>query len=143
VSKGVRVRAVDGKDAATAALLQHLQLLCLDADKPLKSNTGYWWIAYDGALPVGFCGLIRSRHFSDCGYLSRSGVIESHRGNGLQKRMIQIRQRKAKKLGWNWLISDTRDNIPSSNSLISMGFKMYTPSNPWGVSDTLYWRKKI
>jgi len=141
--KGVRVRAVNGKDAATAALLQHLQLVCLDADKPLKTTVGFWWIAYQGTLPVGFCAMSRSRHWIDAGYLSRSGVIPSHRGNGLQKRLIQVRQRKAKLLGWNWLISDTRDNQPSSNSLINMGFKLYTPSNPWGFSDTLYWRKKI
>ena len=48
-----------------------------------------------------------------------------------------------RKLGYNWVITDTTDNLPSSNSLISKGYKMFYPSNPWGNSNSIYWRKKL
>ena len=50
---------------------------------------------------------------------------------------------KARRLGWNWLITDTYDNPASSNSLISCGFKLYDPNVPWGTKGALYWRKKL
>lgn len=41
------------------------------------------------------------------------------------------------------MISDTTDNFPSANSLISKGYKLYAPSKPWAYEITLYWRKKL
>jgi hypothetical protein len=41
------------------------------------------------------------------------------------------------------LITDTYLNPASSNSLISCGFRLFEPSNPWGARGTLYWRKKL
>jgi hypothetical protein len=46
-------------------------------------------------------------------------------------------------LGWNWLITDTTDNFPSANSLISCGYKLFEPTIPWGGKLTLYWRKHL
>jgi len=125
------------------ATLTHLQKKCLPHDEPYDISKGWWWIAYDENKPVAFAGLVRSSSWSDCGYLCRAGVLASHRGKGLQKKLIRIRTKKAKKLGYKWLISDTRDNHPSANSLASLGFKMFTPTNPWGYNDTLYWRKRL
>ena len=53
--------------------------------------------------------------------LCRSGVIKSFRGKGIQKKLIRSRERFSRTLGWKWLITDTTDNPPSSNSLISCG----------------------
>jgi hypothetical protein len=50
---------------------------------------------------------------------------------------------QAKKLGWNWLITDTHDNAPSSNNLIATGFRLYNPTCPWAFKDSLYWRKRL
>jgi hypothetical protein len=139
----VRVQAVDGKNKAIAGLLQYLQLTILPSDEPLPTDVGYWWIAYEGELAVAFASLKRTIQWSDAGYLSRSGVLISHRGQGLQKRLLQVRQRKAKSLGWKWLVTDTLLNPPSANSLISRGFRMFDPTNPWGIEATTYWRKEI
>ena len=139
----VRIVAVNGKSPATAALIQHLQLVCLPIDKPIKSDKGLWWIAYQGELAVAFAAMSPSSSWRDTGYLSRSGVLPSHRGNGLQKRLVRVRERKARALGWKWLITDTRCNPPSSNSLIAMGFRLFEPTRPWGHTDALYWRKSL
>jgi hypothetical protein len=43
----------------------------------------------------------------------------------------------------NWAITDTTDNVVSANSLISEGFKMFDPTEPWAHSTSLYWRKPL
>jgi len=94
-------------------------------------------------VDCGFAGLVYSSRWSDCGYLVRCGVLPSHRGFGLQKKFIRVRIRQAKALGLNWLITSTYDNPASANSLISCGFKMFNPTNPWMAKHTSYWRLKL
>lgn len=140
----IRICAVDARDEKIAALLRYLQLDTLRNDEPFDAPGSYWWIAYEGELPVAFAGLILSTSWFDCGYLCRSGVIKSHRGKGLQKRLIRVRERKARSLGWNWLITDTASwNAASANSLISCGYKLFVPTKPWGIAGAVYWRKKL
>jgi GNAT superfamily N-acetyltransferase len=137
------VRRVDGSQETSAALLRWLQLETLPGDDPLPTNIGWWWILYHLHQPVGFCGLRRSAQWFDTGYLCRAGVLKQFRGKGLQKRLIRVRARHAKRLKMNWLITDTYNNPQSANSIIGCGFKMFTPSNPWGAEETCYWRKKL
>jgi GNAT superfamily N-acetyltransferase len=76
--------------------------------------------------------------------MCRAGVVRSHRGKGLQKRLIRVRERKAREHGWKWLITDTASyNVASSNNLAACGFKLFRPSRPWGHDDGLYWRKAL
>ncbi len=76
-------------------------------------------------------------------YLCRSGVVPEHRGKGLQKRLIRVRETYARNMAMNWVISDTTCNPPSANSLIACGFKLYEPAQPWGNRSTIYWRKRL
>lgn len=140
----IRVKRVDPAKPATAALLQWLQLEVLPADAPMPTDEGYWWVAYADDTPVGFAGLRSSSQFANCGYLCRAGVLPKMRGRGVQKRMIQARVNYARRLGWQWLLTDTANhNSPSANALIACGFRLYTPSAPWGLPGANYWRKKI
>lgn len=136
----ISIRNVDPSKAAIATTLKYLQKKCLPYDEPYDTAQGWWWIAYDEGKPVGFAGLVRAISWFDCGYFCRAGVLSNYRGQGIQKALIQARLRKAKKVGYRWVITDTRDNNPSANSLISQGFKIYSPTKPWGYDDTLYWR---
>lgn len=138
---GIVIRAVSGV-AAKAQLLE-LQLAILPCDKPAPTHVGWWWIVYDGPLPVGFCGLYQSVKWRDAGYLCRSGVMPEYRGRGLQKRLIRLRERKAREAGMTWLVTDTYENPPSSNSLIACGYKTYQPETPWGADGVTYWRKSL
>jgi GNAT superfamily N-acetyltransferase len=138
------IKKVDIRNAAHQSAILFLQRKTLPEDVPYKPDHGHWWIAYDeSGKPVGFGGLVRSIQFSDTGYLCRAGVLGGYTGHGLQKRLIEVRLRKAKELGWNWLITDTTDNPASSNSLINCGFKLYEPSSPWAFKNSLYWKRKI
>lgn len=135
------IREVDGFDDETMDILTDLHRATLP-DAPLADFAdGDWWIAYDGKKPVGFAGLQASKRFTETGYLVRAGVLPEARGAGLQKRLIRVRTRRAKVLGYVACISDTTDAPASANSLIACGFKVYVPSKPWAFNNTIYWRK--
>lgn len=105
---------------------------------------GHWWVVYQWTIPVGFCGMIQSYSWTDAGYLIRVGVLPLARGQGLQKKLIRLREKKARSLGWAWMISDTiYQNTPSNNSLISCGYRMFEPDQPWALDDSIYWKKEL
>jgi GNAT superfamily N-acetyltransferase len=140
----IKIKKVDTRKPDIQSLLLYLQKKCLPVDTPYDTSKGHWWIAYtEEGKPVGFAGLVRSLSWYDCGYLCRAGVLYEFRGKGIQKRMVKVRIAKAKKLGWNWAITDTTANPPSSNSLINQGFKLYEPTKPWAYKHSLYWRKRL
>ena len=115
--------------------LSTLQRTCLPYDYPYDTTTS--------GSAVAFAGLVRSSRWSDSGYLCRAGVVPSSRKQGIQKKLIRVRIKKAKVLKMKWLVTDTYDNPASSNNLISCGFKLFNPSGPWGAEGTLYWRLKL
>jgi GNAT superfamily N-acetyltransferase len=125
------------------ALVALLQAEVLPDDAVFPTERGWWWLVMDGGDPVAFGGMVPSCQFSDCMYLCRSGVLPSHRGRGLQKRLIRIRAKHAKRLGAAWLVTDTCDNPISANALIYCGFRLYNPSKPWGLKRSLYWKKAL
>lgn len=137
----VRIDPISNKGLADE--IKHIHLICLPDDDVLEPDEGYWWGVYYGASLAGFCAMRRSSRWSDTGYLWRSAVLHEHRGNGLQKRMIGVRERFARQLGWAYMLSDTNDNPASANSLIACKYKMYNPSAPYGVDTTCYWIKKL
>jgi len=138
----IKVRKIDGEDYADDLRDMHLTCFTMNETMPDAAD-GQWWIAFDDDAPVGFAHLLQSKQYSNVGYLSRSGVLPTHRGNGLQKRFIRARITQARRNGWKWLRTDTRANPASSNSLISCGFRLFEPTNPWSFSDSLYFTLKL
>lgn len=138
------IKKADLRNPSTVTLLCYLQKKILPSDTIFRPDRGHWWIAYaEDGKPVAFAGLVRSARWTDTGYLCRAGVLDEYTGNGLQKRLILARIKQARKLGWNWLISDTTNNPPSANSLINAGFKIYKPGSPWSFRNAIYWRYKV
>ena len=138
------VKKVDIRNPAIQNLLLFLQRQILPEDAPYEPTRGHWWVAYAACgKPVAFAGLVRSTKWTDTGYLCRAGVMDNFTGNGLQLRLIKARLTQAKRLGWNWCITDTTNNPASSNSLINAGFKIYTPANKWSFRNAIYWKYKV
>lgn len=135
----VKIRKVDGDDADLDML--HRETFEFPIEPLLSIELGTWWLGYDGEHPIAFCSLHPSQRFGNAGYFSRAGVLPSHRGFGLQKRLIRVRLREAKRLGYNVVYSDTTDNPASANSLIRCGFHTYSPASPYSYSTSIYWRK--
>ena len=125
------------------SLLKRLHVDTFPADDFPRFTSGWWWVARQGEVAVAFCGVQPSAHWGDCVYLVRAGVMPSHRGLGLQKRLIKVRERFARQMGASWSITYTYRNPASSNSLIRCGYRIYEPASPWGPAGSIYWRKPL
>jgi GNAT superfamily N-acetyltransferase len=141
----VRVRPVDGSDIEIAEQIHAMHMACFSYDIEQRSlDHGHWWVGYEDDEPVCFAGLWPSKIWPDkAGYLVRAAVMPEWRGIGLQRRLVRVRERKARSLRMSFLVSDTCDNPPSSNNLISCGFRMFEPPKRWAVDGSCYWRKDI
>lgn len=140
----MKIKKVNTDRPDVLATLAFLHSACLPSDEYPDFSNGWWWIAYDEhGTPVAFAGLYPSVRWSKTGYLCRAGVVEAARGKGIQKKLIKVRIRYAKKIGYDWLVSDTRRNPASSNALIACGFRLYEPKMPWGFRNSLYFRLKL
>lgn len=135
------VRILRCRDQVT---LIRLQQECLPNDDPLDPSKGDWWVGWKGGDPVAFACLKPTRGDPATGYLARAGVLPSARGQGLQKRLVKVREKRARELGMTHVVTDTANyNVASSNSLIACGYRLYRPSYVWGFPDGNYWRKEL
>lgn len=137
-----KIREVDGGD--NADILADLHKTCFeDAADQANYENGFWWLAYYEKEPIAFAGITPSDLGHNIGYLKRVGVLPEHRGSGLQKRLIRVREAKAKRNGWYRIVTDCTDNPASANSLFKAGYKMFAPTYPWAFENSLYWTKTI
>jgi GNAT superfamily N-acetyltransferase len=134
---------VDGTDEKIKAILIWLQLETLPADPVVEPTIGRWWIGYLGCNPVAFAGMTAVELWPKTGYISRVGVLSDYRGQGLQKRLLAVCERKARAIGWKQLISTTYRNPPSANSFVARQYRIYEPQIRWGAEDTIYWIKYL
>lgn len=133
-------------------LLKELHDVCFSDEAPMPNfSNDWWWIAWDKSFgAAAFAGLSRTlRDPSEMGYLKRVGVLPDWRGLGLQLRLIRVRERKARKEGMTFLITDTTEGTvkgsadATRNNLIEAGYKIFTPPNPWAFKDSIYWIKSL
>ena len=140
------IREVDATDPAIAQVLHDFNALEPRYFPPLSHkhfSEGYWWIVYHCSEAVAMCGLVPNIPFEWCGYLKRCYVVPEHRGNGLQERLIGIRELKAKDLGWEMLVTDCHhDNKASYNSLCRKGYSITHPEQPWSAN-SIYFAKRL
>lgn len=137
-------RQVDSDDEEIVELLTELHLLTFGPDCPISDfDYGTWWIGTDGREAMSFCGLTQSTYHPSYAYLKRVGVLPGHRGQGLQRRMITMREKRARLLGFTHCITDTTDNPASANSLIAAGYRMFEPEEGWSFPTALYWKKEL
>ncbi|MBR0741487.1 GNAT family N-acetyltransferase [Bradyrhizobium liaoningense] len=139
-----RIRTVDADDDATAEILGDLhRLTFLDGAAMPQFGLGAWWLAYHDDDAVAFAGVVPSTHARNSGYFCRVGVLQRHRGRGLQLRLMRAVEARGRRLGWSSIVSDTTDNPASANNFIEAGYRLYEPEAPWAWSHTLYWRKRL
>jgi len=116
-------------------------------DRPTTFIGMAWWVAFavvDGVeQPVGCASMCHSMYEEGSFYLARAFVEADHRGQGLQRKLIQARVARAKELKGTHVSSDTYDNPPSTNNLIACGFRAYRPASQWRGEGTMYWRLKL
>jgi GNAT superfamily N-acetyltransferase len=130
-------------------VLERLDRACFDGDPPPNWERAWWWVAWSRGAPVAFAGLApitpgaaNGRH--GVGYLCRAGVVPAARGQGLQRRMIRVREAAARRAGMRELITYTsRENTKSANNLIACGYRLYTPPEEWGLEGAFYFCRRL
>jgi GNAT superfamily N-acetyltransferase len=138
------IRQVDGSDEDVMETLADIhRLTFFDSASLPRFDHGHWWLAYSDTMAVGFAGVIPSTYAHNAGYFCRVGVLERHQGEGLQLRLMRTMELQARRNGWESVVSDTTDNVPSANNFIRAGYRLYKPLVPWAWPHTLYWRKFI
>jgi hypothetical protein len=99
-----------------------------------------WWVMLDEGEIVAYCGSIYSKGIC---IFNRAWVKKSHRGQGIQRRMIKTRLKAASTFCHIAITYTTLDNFPSANNLIDCGFRLYLPEYSYGGSDKLYFQKLL
>lgn len=120
----------------------HEDIFPLDEMVNIVEGKTHCWIVWLNGDAVGFCAM--DLLSSNIAYFSRAGLSYKVRGKGLQKRLISVRERFAKKQGYAKIITYTvLDNIKSSVNLQKRGYFLYEPEYKYQGSDVLYWLKEI
>lgn len=137
-----RIREVDAEEYGDELRALH-EYTFNDGSLVPDFHDGHWWIAFYHDAEAGFIGIKQSILAPDVGYFIRVGVLHVHRGQGLQRRLMRVMERKARKVGWTRIVTDTRKNPHSANNIIAAGYKMFEPVQPWSFSDACYWTKDL
>lgn len=125
-----------------ASRVRFLDRAIFPHDEPVGvDESSAWWIAFDGKRPVGFSGVKLDREAGFI-YIVRAGVLPSHCGQGIYRRLTQTQLAYGRREGAEEAITYTMaSNDASVNSLIRCGFRLYTPDWAWvGRDGVLYWR---
>jgi Acetyltransferase (GNAT) family len=135
-----RIREIDASEEEDT--LTELHRLTFFRDPIPSFWDGHWWFAYDGDDAIAFAGVVPSTVYPNVGYFNRVGVLPQCAG-GLQVRFMRVIERRARKNGWERLVSDTTDNIRSANNFIRAGWKLFEPEVRWSFAQSLYWSKSL
>lgn len=137
---GVKIRRAKGqRDLDSIAALDRL---LFPLDYKVDVSTGTWWLAYDeDGCVVGYGGAANRGAYV---FLRRAGVVPRMSGQGVHRRLIQVRVAWARAQGSPQVLTYTAYNgLRSANNLLACGFKLYTPSEPYGFKDSLYMRLRL
>lgn len=113
-------------------------------DRIERKLGGAYWLLHHSGRKVGFCALHPLPYEPSVCFLARAGILQAHQGNGLQKRMINVRVRHAQAQGFSHVLTYAWIRNPQSiSNLIKTGFKMYEPATYWAGDEMLYFIKDI
>lgn len=123
-------------------LIKELHDQIFPSDDFPESDSFDWVVRDHHGKPVGFCML--SIVDDDTGYLSRAGLLKEAYGKGLHLRLIRVREKFLRIMGFTMAISYTKIyNISSSYNLQKAGYWVYIPENEYADPDCIYWRKSL
>jgi len=114
---------------------------------PADGEDHTWWLIHDSEQPgkiAGYCGAVyRPAH--GYVYMSRAAVAAYAQGKGLQRRMIRVRERWARKQGANRVITYTMlKNYDSICNLLKCGFRFDNPPEERQyIGDDVHYFKKV
>ncbi len=132
------------------AYIHQMEKICFEGEKPYayvnKQERCHWWVIMYEGKRIGFSGLELFKTWNPkFGFIFLTGVLPAYRNQGLKKRLVRTMEKKLRTLDIYRMVSyASYDNLPSANSLISLGYKLYQPSDPdWGTKWAYFFRKDL
>lgn len=114
-----------------------------DDARPAWEGAAWWVLEAPGGEVAAYCAARPAYSTPGAAYLSRAGVLPAFRGLGLQRRLVRVRERWARAHGFYAMVTDTRGNAASSNTLIRCGYRLWEPDAPWSYDDASYWYRVL
>jgi GNAT superfamily N-acetyltransferase len=111
-----------------------------NCENEFLENRDWWVMTNNRNQIIAYCGSI---YRDGICIFNRAWVHKRYRGEGIQKRLINIRLRAAKRTCYIAITYTIKQNYPSINNLIKCGFKIYGPAYEYGGPTMLYWQKLI
>jgi GNAT superfamily N-acetyltransferase len=126
----------------TLKQLDYMDRMCFPTDDPYPKEKRHWWFVSDEQGPVGFAGLDQVNDHT--GFLCRAGVFQRFQGQGLHRKLILAREKKARALGLDTLVTHVMPwNIKSVNNLMHMGYYLIKPLAWFHFQGALHFRKVL
>jgi GNAT superfamily N-acetyltransferase len=109
----------------------------------LPFEAAVFWLVWNQCYdPVGYCALTIID--PEIVFLSLCGLLPEARGNGLQKRMITVREKWARRNGYRVMITYVLKSNPHSyENLIKRGFMLYIPEYEYIDGPVFYFKKDL
>ena len=100
------------------------------------------WVAHEKDELVGYL----SAHPLKYGvwFFSRVGVMPSHRGQGLQRKLMAVMERHGRREGWREVVTYTAGfNGWSTRNILASGYRTYEPRKSYVGWECVHMRKKL
>ena len=136
----------DNQPEKTVKEVKRLDKILFSGDKRIDTSKYWVWVVRHEGKPIAYGAMRACEAEVNKGLvlLTRAGVLPAWRGKGIQKKLIRLRVRKAKSLGYDTAIAYVMGmNCASSNALIGCGFRLYHPSDLYAGYRTIYLRKQL
>lgn len=122
--------------------LDYLDSCTFPTDELYKKVGADWWLAEDDGATVGFAGLEPLNSIT--GFLCRAGVFQRCSGYGIHRKLIQVREKKARKLGYQFVVTHVSPtNYKSLNNFICCGYRIIKPFSGFWFEGALHLRKEL
>ena len=110
--------------------IARMDAVCFPLDTPAVLAGARWLIGRDGETPACFCAWKPVEHDGVAvGFHYRAGVMPGSRGQGLQRRMLHLREAEMRAQGLKKAVTYTdADGAASMRNLIAEGYRPYVPT---------------
>ena len=135
------------------ALIAGMDRICFPLDTPAVFAGAQWLIGWDGDKPAAYCAWKSVEHDGiPVGFHYRGGVLPDHRGQGLQRQMLRLREDEMRRQSLSKAVTYTdADGAASMRNLIAEGYRPYAPTPTTTLSGLgrlgrvgfVHWEKKI
>lgn len=124
--------------------IEQMDRVCFPFDKQYmfaweKNAT---WIAHDKTEPVAYLSAHPLRH--GVWFFSRVGVMPSHRGQGLQRKLMAVMEKHGRREGWHGIVTYcVGRNGHSIANILEAGYRTWAPRRSYVGFQVVHLRKKL